>query len=122
MTDSVAPLEGAWALQSYAMGQSPTATPIAGQLLFAGGRWGTVFFVDEGAAGLWGSGEGGEYVRDGDRLTFTHRLTFQGGAGKALVTNAANDRVEPCTITLDAGSLVILFPSGSRLYCRRFTA
>lgn len=118
----MAPIEGAWTLQAYAIGNSPTATPIVGQLLFAGGRWGTVFFVDEGAAGLWGSGEGGDYVREGDRLTFTHRLTFQGGAGKELVTNPANGRVEPCTIAIDADSLVIRFPSGSRLFCTRHTA
>ena len=120
MDATAVPIEGAWTVLDYAIGDSPTATPVVGQLLFADGRWSTVYFVDEGPKGLWGSGEGGEYVREGDRLTFTHRLTFQGGAGKELITNPRNSRIEPCRITLDADTMVIRFPSGSRLRCRRY--
>jgi hypothetical protein len=110
------PLEGAWQLQQYVVDGRPT--PIDGLLLFAGQRWSTVFFVPAGAE-WWGSAEAGEYAVDGASLIFTHRYTFQGGGDRTLVMNPANDRVEPCGVTLSDAALTITFPSGNLLHCRR---
>lgn len=113
------PLDGAWQLHEYVVGGQPS--PIDGLLLFAGRRWSTVFFVPAGA-GWWGSAEAGEYAFDGASLTFTHRYTFQGGGGRPLVLDPANDRIEPCGVTLSDAALTITFPSGNHLHCRRVTS
>jgi hypothetical protein len=107
------PLEGAWQLREYIT--QGTASPVAGLLLLADGYWTTVFFVGADSHTPWGSGEGGEYRREGDALTFTHRFTVQARQGDAPVLLPHNDRVEPCRITLTAETLAIDFPSGNTL-------
>ena len=111
------PIEGAWTITDYVVGGTPTV--IEGLLLFADGRWTTLFFVGAIDQSPWASGEGGEYQREEDRLVFTHRYTFQGAGGRPLTVNPRNDRVEPCRIEIDRSTLTIHFPSGSELRCRR---
>ena len=93
------PIEGAWTITDYVVGGTPTV--IEGLLLFADGRWTTLFFVGAIDQSPWASGEGGEYQREEDRLVFTHRYTFQGAGGRPLTVNPRNERVEPCRIGID---------------------
>ncbi len=111
-------IEGAWQLESYA--RADTTTAVKGVLLLTGGQWSTLYFVAQAAAGqYWGSGESGRYALQGDRLTFYHRYTFQGGGDKPLVTNLDSQVVEECRIEASGDQLTIHFPSGSVIRCRR---
>lgn len=120
MTDAgiSVPIEGAWQLQSYARGDVSTA--VTGVLLLTAGQWSTLYFVPQATSGeYWGSGECGRYTLRGDRLTFFHRYTFQGGGDQPIVTNLDSQIVEECRIEASGDQLTIYFPSGSVIRCRR---
>lgn len=112
------PIEGAWQLESYARGG--VSTSVTGVLLLTDGVWSTLYFVPESVAGqYWGSGESGSYTLNGDRLTFHHQLTFQGGANKPILMDLNSKIVEECRIEAFQEMLTIYFPSGSIIRCRR---
>ena len=120
MTDAQVsvPIEGVWQLESYARGG--VTTSVTGVLFLTSGQWSTLYFVPQATSGeYWGSGESGRYTLHGDRLTFYHRYTFQGGAEKPVVTNLDSQVVEECRIEADGDELTIYFPSGSVIRCRR---
>ena len=115
---SQATIDGAWRLESYI--RDGRATAVAGVLIITAGRWSTLYFVPQTQASeCWGSAESGRYRLKEDRLTFYHEFTFQGGGGKPLLIDLASTTVETCRIDLAAGTLVIHFPSGSVIHCRR---
>ena len=115
-SDSADPIEGAWRTARYIVNDVPTE--VDGVLLLVDGRWATVYFVP-GVDGPWGSGEAGAYELDGDRLSFHHRLTFQGGGGRPLHMTQEATHVETCPITIDEDRLTIQFPGGNTLICER---
>ncbi len=111
-------VEGAWRLESYV--RDGRATAVTGILMMTAGQWSTLYFVPQPKPGeFWGSAESGRYHVKDDCLTFHHELKFQGGGGKPLLVDLASPTVEACRIVLTAGSLVIHFPSGSVIHCRR---
>ena len=112
------PIEGVWQLESYSGGG--VSTSVSGVLFLTSGQWSTLYFVPQATSGeYWGSGESGRYALHGDRLTFHHRYTFQGGADKPVVTNLDSQVVEECRIEASVDQLTIYFPSGSIIRCRR---
>ena len=113
MTDRV---DGVWQTETYVVAGS--ATPVDGVLFLTAGRWATLYFVP-GEQGPWGSAEAGEYRVSGDRLTFLHRLVFQGGGGRQLEIEQHASREEECGVTFDGERLKISFPSGNFLHLRR---
>jgi hypothetical protein len=109
-------VDGVWETDAYVVGG--TATPVTGVLFLASGRWATLYFVP-GEQGPWGSAEAGEYRFDGERLTFVHRLVFQGGGGRPVEIDRQASREEECRVTFDGDTLQISFPSGNHLHLRR---
>jgi hypothetical protein len=77
-----------------------------------------LYFVP-GEQGPWGSAEAGEYRFDGHRLTFVHRLVFQGGGGRDVQIDQQASREEECRVAIDGDRLCISFPSGNHLHLRR---
>jgi hypothetical protein len=111
-------IEGVWQLESYV--RAGVSKSVTGVLFLTGGQWSTLYFVPQTTSGeYWGSGESGRYTLHGDRLTFHHRYTFQGGADKPVVTNLDSQVVEECRIEASVDQLTIYFPSGSIIRCRR---
>jgi len=108
---------GAWQLESYA--HDGVTTAVSGVLLLTDGQWATLYFVPQSTPGqYWGSGESGRYKLDGDRLTFYHQYTFQGGGERPVRMELNSQVVEECRIELSE-VLTIYFPSGSIIRCRR---
>ena len=121
MIASAFPIEGAWRTATYVV--AGRSTGIDGVLLFADGEWSTLYFVPGPTdVGPWAIAEAGRYELDGERLTFHHRLLFQGGGGRQLDMDQHAARVEPCRIRLEDRTLAIHFPSGNSLVCERMSA
>jgi hypothetical protein len=111
-------MDGSWHLESYV--RDGRATAVTGILIMLAGQWSTLYFVPQPeAGGYWGSAESGRYHVKGDLLTFHHEFTFQGGGGRPLLIDLASTTVEACRIVLTAGTLIIHFPTGSVIHCRR---
>jgi hypothetical protein len=105
-------------LESYV--RAGVSASLAGVLFLTSGQWSTLYFVPHATSGeYWGSGESGRYTLHGDRLTFYHHYTFQGGADKPVVTNLDSQVVEECRIEASGDQLTIHFPSGSIIRCQR---
>jgi len=121
-------LQGAWRAETYVLAGS-VSHPIDGMIFFTATDWTVLFFVlDQEGVSHRGSGEGGTYVLEGDRLTFRHRYNLSAGeemeglpasALRMQVSDAAGAAVEPCTIELSEEWLTIHFPSGNRMMFSR---
>ena len=116
---TAADIQGAWQTETYVAGGVTQA--LEGVLLLTADRWATLYFVPA-PAGFWGSAEAGTYTYDGVRLTFHHRLMFQGGGGRPLEMSQSAERVEVCDVRLDGDRLAINFPSGNVLHLVRVGA
>lgn len=124
-------IRGAWRPTSYHL-KSGARHPVDGLIIFTTSDWSVLYFVLDarGRPGR-GSGEGGSYTLDGNRLVFTHRFNL--AAGRAMegleespltmvVREAAGAPTEPSTIELIGDRLVIAFPSGNRMEFRPSSA
>ena len=121
---------GTWKVDGYVLrdGGSPR---VDGSILFTESGWAVLFFiVDEDGEPRRGSGEGGTYTVDGDRLTFFHRYNMSGGeaiegydaSDLSLTLRAPEAAVsEECTIELTTDRLTIHFPSGNRMEFSRIS-
>ena len=113
---TAADVQGAWQTETYVAGGVTHA--VEGVLLLTADRWATLYFVPA-PAGCWGSAEAGTYTYDGVRLTFYHRLMFQGGGGRSVEMSQSVDRVELCDVRLEGDQFTINFPSGNVLHLVR---
>jgi hypothetical protein len=109
-------LRGAWSTESYVVGTD--VHEVTGVLLLTADQWATLYFVPS-TEGPWGSAEAGTYTWDGQRLTFHHRLVFQGGGGRELEVALAADRSEECTVDVSEDRCAVHFPCGNVLHLRR---
>jgi hypothetical protein len=109
-------IQGAWQTETYVANGATHS--VEGVLLLTADRWATLYFVPF-PDGLWGSAEAGSYAYDGTRLTFHHRLVFQGGERRPLEMNRSASRVEVCGVRLEGDRCSISFPSGNLLHLRR---
>jgi hypothetical protein len=125
-------LRGAWATESYNL-KDGTIHAVQGLIFFAEHDWTVLFFVmgkkaDEALTAMRGSGEGGTYEIDGNRLTFHHQYHLSGGeavqglpaSALRMETRAQDDaQLEESTFTIERNELTIFFPSGNSMKFRR---
>jgi hypothetical protein len=122
-------LRGAWRPESYRLKDGPVHR-VTGLIIFTEKDWSVLFFIVTADGPQRGSGEGGTYTLEGNRLVFRHLYHFAGGKGvagipesdlimKARDADAADVPAEPCTIALEEDLLTIHFPSGNAMTFRR---
>ncbi len=122
-------LRGSWKPESYRLKSGPVHE-VTGLITFTEKDWLVLFFImtDEGARR--GSGEGGTYTLDGDKLVFRHLYNLSGGDAvdgfeasdlsmRVRQPDAADAPAEPCTISIEEDLLTIFFPSGNEMTFRR---
>ncbi len=123
-----AQITGAWNPESYVLKDGSEYT-VSGFIFFTKSDWTVLFFVEDEEGNVRrGSGEGGTYTLDGNRLTFTHFYNLS--AGDALgslaasplrmsVREAAEAATEACEVEVGEASMTIRFPSGNRMVFAR---
>ena len=122
------PIVGAWHPESYVL-KDGTEYAVSGLIFFTESDWTVLFFVqDEDGNVRRGSGEGGTYTLEGDRLTFTHFYHLSAGDAvgslaesplRMSVRDAAEAAAEPCRVDVREQSMTIEFPSGNRMEFQR---
>ena len=119
---------GAWNPENYIL-KDGTEYSVSGLIFFTEKDWTVLFFVkDEQGNVRRGSGEGGTYELEGDRLTFTHFYHLSAGEQlgplppsplRMSVRDAAEAAREPCVADVGETSMTIDFPSGNRMVFAR---
>lgn len=115
------PIEGAWHPEIYTL-KDGTVREVTGLIFFTDRDWTVLFFTRDGRGGLEsGSGEGGTYTLEGDRLVFTHLYLLTGGStpAKMSVKTPKEAELEPCRMELAGDVLTIHFPSGNQMKFRK---
>ncbi len=115
------PVEGAWRPELYTL-KDGTVQQVTGLIFFTARDWTVLFFTRDDRGELErGSGEGGTYTLEGDRLVFTHLYHLSGGSTplKMSAKSPEEAELEPCLIELAGEVLSIHFPSGNRMTFRR---
>jgi hypothetical protein len=120
------PLRGSWTALTYTLA-SGQEHPLEGRIFFTATEWQVLFFVlDAEGAPRRGSGEGGAYTTDGDKLVFHH--SFNLSAGEALeglpasplrMTVNRAPSPEPTRFSISGDRLTVFFPSGNEIRFRR---
>ena len=121
-------IKGAWSTETYIL-KDGSEYALSGLIFFTDSDWTVLMFVnDEDGNVRRGSGEGGTYELDGNRLTFTHFYNLSAGEAMGSFTEAplrmtvrseAEAATEPCEIDLRADAMTIHFPSGNRIEFER---
>jgi hypothetical protein len=121
-------IEGVWSAERYVM-KSGVEHDVAGHIFFTDGQWTVLFFVlDEEGTPRRGSGEGGSYSLDGDRLTLTHRYNLSAGDSmpslpasplRMIARTPAESPLEETTLRIEHDTLTLLFPSGNSMRFRK---
>ena len=124
-------IEGAWHADAYVM-ESGERHSVVGHIFFASGQWTVLFFVtDGGGEPRRGSGEGGSYTLEGDRLVFTHLFNLSVGEAMAglpesplrmVARAAAGAPTEETTARIEGDRLTLDFPSGNSMMFSRASA
>lgn len=120
-------LRGGWALETYLLKDGSRQT-LAGRIVFTDREWLVLYFITGEQGPQQGSGEGGTYTLNGDKLVFTHHYNLSGSrkpeGSKPPLTMELHDPAraptEPCVVKLEGDRLVINFiPSGNSIVFRR---
>ncbi len=122
-------IRGAWKPETYRLKSGPVHE-VTGLISFTEKDWSVLFFIVTDEGPRRGSGEGGTYTLEGDKLTFRHLYNLSGGhAVDGFEASELSMRVrpadtqdapaEPCTITIEEDLLTIFFPSGNQMTFRR---
>lgn len=122
-------IRGAWKPESYRLKSGPVHE-VAGLISFTQKDWSVLFFIVTVEGPQRGSGEGGTYTLEGDKLTFRHLYNLSGGHAvdgfeaselsmRVRPEDAEDAPAEPCTITIEEDLLTIFFPSGNQMTFRR---
>ena len=127
-TNNTPTIQGAWQPETYLL-KDGSQLQVDGQIFFTESDWTVLFFVlDENSLPQKGSGEGGTYTLNENRLVFRHNYHLSGGNSvgglpgsplKMEIANAAEAATEDCTITLNQNSLTIYFPSENSMTFKR---
>lgn len=115
------PVEGAWHPEIYTL-KDGTVREVTGLIFFTDRDWTVLFFIRNEGGGLErGSGEGGTYSLEGDRLVFTHLYHLSGGSTPLKLSEKSPEEAEreDCRIELAGEVLTIHFPSGNQMKFRR---
>ena len=122
-------LRGSWKPETYQLKSGPVHE-VTGLITFTEKDWSVLFFIVTDEGPRRGSGEGGTYTLEGDKLTFRHLYNLSGGhAVEGFAASDLSMRVrqpdaddapaEPCTISIEEDLLTIFFPSGNEMTFRR---
>ena len=122
-------IPGAWKPETYRLKSGPIHE-VTGLITFTEKDWSVLFFIVTDEGPQRGSGEGGTYTLEGDKLTFRHLYNLSGGHAvdgfeaselsmRVRPADAADAPAEPCTITIEDDLLTIFFPSGNQMTFRR---
>lgn len=122
-------IRGSWKPETYRLKAGPVHE-VTGLITFTEKDWSVLFFIVTDEGPRRGSGEGGTYTLDGDKLTFRHLYNLSGGHAvdgfeasdlsmKVRPKDAEDAPAEPCTITIEEDLLTIFFPSGNQMTFRR---
>ena len=122
-------IRGAWKPEMYRLESGPVHE-VTGLISFTEKDWSVLFFIVTDEGPRRGSGEGGTYTLEGDKLTFRHLYNLSGGHAvdgfeaselsmRVRPADAADAPAEPCTITIEDNLLTIFFPSGNQMTFRR---
>ena len=118
-------VQGAWRAERYIL-KDGTEHPVAGRIFFSGSDWTVLFFVlDDTGEARRGSGEGGTFTLEEDRLVFTHRYHLSAGQAMPglaaselrMVARGSDDDApeEPCQVVRAGDWLRLNFPSGNTM-------
>ena len=122
-------LRGSWRPESYRLKSGPVHE-VTGLITFTEKDWSVLFFIVTDEGPRRGSGEGGTYTLDGNKLVFSHLYNLSGGHAvegfaasdlsmRVRSTDADDAPAEPCTIEIAEDLLTINFPSGNLMTFRR---
>ena len=122
-------IRGAWKPETYRLKSGPVHE-VTGLISFTEKDWSVLFFIVTDEGPRRGSGEGGTYTLEGDKLTFRHLYNLSGGHAvdgfeaselsmRVRPPDAEDAPAEPCTITIEDDLLTIFFPSGNQMTFRR---
>jgi len=119
-------LQGAWKIEGYEL-KDGGVPQVRGTIVFGEHDWVVLFFViDADGRPLRGSGEGGTYKLEGDRLLFTHLYLMSSGGDPVDGLSKSPPEMkldsrheEECRIEHTGERLTIFFPSGNRLWFSR---
>ena len=122
-------VRGSWKPETYRLKSGPVHE-VTGLITFTEKDWSVLFFIVTDEGPRRGSGEGGTYALDGDKLTFRHLYNLSGGHAvdgfeasdlsmKVRPKDAEDAPAEPCTIAIEEDLLTIFFPSGNQMTFRR---
>ncbi len=122
-------VRGSWKPETYRLKSGPVHE-VTGLIIFTEKDWSVLFFIVTDEGPRRGSGEGGTYTLDGDKLTFRHLYNLSGGHAvdgfeasdlsmRVRPPDAEDAPAEPCTITIEEDLLTIFFPSGNQMTFRR---
>ncbi|MCY3555546.1 MAG: hypothetical protein OXH56_09525 [Gemmatimonadetes bacterium] len=122
-------IRGAWKPEAYRLKSGPVHE-VTGLISFTEKDWSVLFFIVTDEGPRRGSGEGGTYTLEGDKLTFRHLYNLSGGHAvdgfeaselsmRVRPADAEDAPAEPCTITIEDDLLTIFFPSGNQMTFRR---
>jgi hypothetical protein len=116
------PLIGGWKADHYYL-QDGSSYPLLGQILFTSSNWTVLFIVVQDGKPQRGSGEGGDYAVDGNKVVFTHRYVASTPAPaipglkeqQARALEWEPSHAENSTFVVQGDRLTLLMPSGNRL-------
>lgn len=119
-------ITGAWEPVSYSLEDGPRHA-VRGRIFFTDSEWLVLFFVMEDDHPRRGSGEGGRYTLEGDRLVFTHLFHLSAGEEMSglpesplrMEARADEGPAEPTRVEMAGDRMVLYFPSGNSMEFRR---
>ncbi|MCY3772411.1 MAG: hypothetical protein OXG98_10390 [Gemmatimonadetes bacterium] len=122
-------IRGSWKPETYRLKFGPVHE-VTGLITFTEKDWSVLFFIVTDEGPRRGSGEGGTYSLDGDKLTFRHLYNLSGGHAvdgfeasdlsmRVRPPDAVDAPAEPCAIEVKDDLLTIFFPSGNQMTFRR---
>jgi len=119
-------LQGAWKIEGYELKEGGLPR-VRGTIVFGEHDWVVLFFIlDADGKPLRGSGEGGIYNLEGNRLLLTHLYLMSSGGDPVdglskspPEMNLDSRHEEECRIEHTGERLTIFFPSGNRLWFSR---
>jgi hypothetical protein len=116
------PLVGGWKADHYFL-KDGSSYPLLGQILFTRNNWTVLFIVVKDGKPQRGSGEGGDYTVDGNKVVFIHHYVASTGAPaiaglKEQASRALEwepSHAENSTFDIQGDRLTLFMPSGNRL-------
>jgi len=116
------PLIGGWQAEHYYL-KDGSNYPLLGQILFTEKNWMVIYIVVKDGKPQRGSGEGGDYIVNGNNVTFVHHYIVSTpadaiaglGAQQLRAFKWDKELVEASTFEVKGDRMTLFMPSGNRL-------